>query len=154
MKSTDTSGELKVADTYDLDRLEELRDRHRVTLADYRRASGAAQEAVKALAHLRAAAAATAIHPAAAAAAAAAAALGTSPWPLPVMRERERRVVEATEATEATEAPPPSRLEQQISAAENRLARLTVERDKLTGRVRQSTAFASRLELFAKMKNL
>lgn len=126
----------------DLDRLEELRDRHRRTLAEYRRASADVSEAVKSLSRLRVSAlplAPDVTSPPA----------GSSPWPVP-----------ATCATRAgtggvvQPAPVPHKITQQIKAAEARLARLTTALEALRHAVKQSTAFMTRLEQFARARNL
>ncbi|RJG00339.1 hypothetical protein [Noviherbaspirillum sedimenti] len=122
------------AQSFDLERLAELRDRHRGMLEDYRRASAAVQEASKSLARLRAEAA-------------------THPTAAEVLRKPSDLLQKFT-VEQLTELQISPRTVQQIQAAESRLTRLTAARDAMQSTVARSTKFSERLEAFAKARNL
>ncbi|MGV8893176.1 MAG: hypothetical protein ACOH2K_09610 [Burkholderiaceae bacterium] len=121
---------------YNYDRLADLRDRHIQTLENYRRASAAVKEAAKSLAQLRTAAASTP---------------GTRAPVVGIVR-KVSAVFQPTPAATETKATP--RNVQQIKSAETRLGRLTTARDALKDGVAQSAAFNTRLENFARERNL
>ncbi len=119
---------------YDLDRLAELRDRHQVLIEKARTARAAVAEAARTLASARSTA-------------------GTHPAAIEAL---SKPIAELSQLTVADMAALQisSRDIQQIQFGEKRLARLTAEVESLRIQMAQSNEFVSRLEAYAKAKNL